>query len=99
VGRIVRRGRGGGGMRHLLLGALILSASSLPERVCATEPPEAKACTAPAGDLGLRPEEDRTWTACEKWAWSCIRQGKEANCYEKMCLVPRSEANNSARRI
>jgi hypothetical protein len=85
-------------MQRFLIGALILGAASLPERVRATEPPETKACTAPAGDLGLRPEEDRTWTACEKWAWSCIREGKEANLYEKLCLLPRTEANSAARR-
>jgi hypothetical protein len=85
-------------MRFLLLTSVILSAACLAGRVYATEPPEVNTCRIPTGDLGLRPDEDRTWTACEKWAWSCIREGKEANLYEKLCLVPRTEASSAARK-
>lgn len=49
----------------------------------------APACSAPEGDLGLRPVEAEAWTVCEKWVWSCIRQGKEANLYIKECTDPR----------
>ena len=57
----------------------------------------APACEEPDGDIGLRPEEKGAWTTCEKWAWSCIRQGKEANLYAKECANPRPSEEEKAR--
>lgn len=50
---------------------------------------QAPLCSAPTVDLGLRPEEAQAWSACEKWVWFCIRQGKEANLFIKQCTDPR----------
>ena len=48
--------------------------------------PAAETCEAPA-TVQL---QDETWTACEKWAWSCITQGLEANLFAKSCVEPRT---------
>ena len=56
-------------------------------------------CQEPEGDIGLRPEEKGAWTTCEKWVWSCIRQGKEANLYAKECANPRPSKEEKARLI
>ncbi|MEQ1670783.1 MAG: hypothetical protein ABL893_08000, partial [Hyphomicrobium sp.] len=54
-------------------------------------------CVAPNDTAGIA-ETDRTrWTDCEKWAWSCIRQGLEANLYAKTCFVPRQEDAKAGR--
>jgi hypothetical protein len=60
-------------------------------------PNSPQGCELPPGDLQLRKEEDQAWSVCEKWVWSCIRQGKEANLYEKKCLEPRTAENAKAR--
>jgi hypothetical protein len=54
--------------------------------------PEPMACPEVPGDLGLRPEQaqgESAWNACERFVWSCIRDGKEANLFAKRCLEPR----------
>ena len=50
--------------------------------------PDPVACPAVSGELGLRPEHaegEAAWSACERWVWSCIREGKEANLFVKRC--------------
>jgi len=54
--------------------------------------PEVKPCSLPLDDLGLRKEDEADWSVCEKWIWSCIRNGKEANLFAKECTEPRPDA-------
>jgi hypothetical protein len=61
--------------------------------------PEPKACIVPKEDSGLREEDELDWTPCEKWVWSCIRVGKEANLHDKLCVVPRSDESNQVRSL
>jgi len=55
--------------------------------------PEIKPCALPQEDLGLSKEDDNKWSVCEKWVWSCIRKGKEANLFAKECAEPRPDAD------
>ena len=55
------------------------------------------ACPAPEGALKLRDEEVHDWSACEKWVWSCIAQGREANLFVRRCTVPRTTENDDLR--
>ncbi len=44
-------------------------------------------------DVARRDEDEAVWarwSACERWVWSCIRDGKEANLFARACFVPRS---------
>jgi hypothetical protein len=84
-------------MWRLALSALALLTISLADGPRAAEDANSKVCPAPEGKLELRPEDATTWSPCEKWVWSCILQGKEANLYEKKCFVPRSKENTEAR--
>lgn len=52
----------------------------------------------PVEGTGVGPDEERSWNSCEKWAWSCIRQGLEANFYAKRCVEQRSEEARGLRR-
>ena len=63
--------------------------------------PEPEACAAQPDDPSIRPEEKSKWSDCEKWVWSCLRQGLEANLFSKAaCMVPRSaESNNLRKRL
>lgn len=58
--------------------------------------PEPVACPV-VEDLGLAPDDDRAWSGCEKWAWSCIRYGREANFFAKKCVELRSREANELR--
>ena len=87
-------------MWRLVLGLLAMVAIGLVDRAHAAEEPSKSACPAPEGKLELRPEDEtgeKAWTPCEKWVWSCIVRGLEANLYEKECLDPRSTKNREAR--
>jgi hypothetical protein len=88
-------------MWRLVLGLLAMAAICLADRGQAAEESNNAACPAPEVKLELRAEDDageKAWSPCEKWVWSCILQGKEANLYEKKaCLVPRSKENSEAR--
>jgi hypothetical protein len=56
--------------------------------------PEPIECFAPLDDTGIGDAEKSAWSACEKWVWSCIRQGQEANLFDKTaCQRPRSVEN------
>ena len=58
----------------------------------------AEACPATAEEkLELRAAATALWTPCEKWVWSCILRGEEANLFDKQCYVPRSKENTAAR--
>ena len=47
-------------------------------------------CVAPADQGQMLDAEKAAWNACEKWVWSCLRQGLEANLFLKQkCVVPR----------
>jgi hypothetical protein len=81
--------------RSFALTLLLLAMHSASTLALADEVlfPEPEACKAPEEPLALREEDERgpgAWTDCEKWVWSCIRQGKEANLFAKECTVPRS---------
>ena len=84
-------------MRRLVVGLLAMVSICLAGRGHAAEESNRTACPAPEVKLELRAEDEAAWSACEKWVWSCILQGKEANLYEKACLVPRSVENGKAR--
>ena len=55
--------------------------------------PEPTACPEAANDGDLRPEERAGWTRCEKWVWSCIAKGEEANLFAKECTTPRTSTH------
>ena len=80
--------------------ALFLAASFGPAR--ADDPPlefpPPITCTAPADDTGLADAEKTSWNDCEKWVWSCIRQGLEANLFSKQCLTPRQADTTAVRK-
>jgi hypothetical protein len=65
--------------------------------------PQPIACPAVTADLGLRLEHadgPAAWNACERFVWSCIRAGMEANLYNKRCLEPRvPETSRIIRRL
>jgi hypothetical protein len=84
-------------MRRLVLGLLAMVSICLAGRGHAAEESNKAACPVPEVKLELRAEDEAAWSTCEKWVWSCILQGKEANLYEKACLVPRSVENSKAR--
>ena len=61
-----------------------------------TEPafaPVPPACPTP--ELGLLQGEG--WTECERWVWSCIARGLEANLFVKECIEPRTTRMRLAR--
>jgi hypothetical protein len=76
--------------------AVVFSISLLLGRPTVADEPATKVCPTVETNLGLRPEEEQAWSVCEKWVWSCLREGKEANLYEKACFVPRSRENSAA---
>jgi hypothetical protein len=79
---------------------VLLAISLADQPRAAEEEANSKACPASEVKLDLRTEDangEKAWSACEKWVWSCILQGKEANLYEKKCFVPRSKENSEAR--
>ena len=87
-------------MWRLVLGLLAMAAICLADRGHAAGESKSTACPVPEVKLELRPEDetgDRAWTPCEKWVWSCIVRGLEANLYEKQCFDPRSTKNREAR--
>ena len=52
----------------------------------------ASACRPPMDDdLGLSPPERTSWSPCEKWIWSCLRKGQEANLFKRACATSRSK--------
>jgi hypothetical protein len=56
------------------------------------EPMPSPACEAPKEQLMLRAQEETgaaAWSPCERWVWSCIRGGQEANLFAKQCTPPR----------
>ncbi|MFN0217577.1 MAG: hypothetical protein ACKVP4_02055 [Hyphomicrobium sp.] len=61
------------------------------------ELPEPIACAAQADDPTIAEPEKSAWSDCEKWVWSCVRRGLEANMFSKQCLVPR-QADTTAQR-
>jgi len=82
-------------LRSFALTLLLLAMHSASTLALADEVlfPEPETCKAPEEPLALRKEDEQgpgAWTDCEKWVWSCIRQGKEANLFAKECMVPRS---------
>lgn len=57
----------------------------------------AEGCATPA-DLGLPEQELARWTQCQKWVWHCVRNGKEANLFAKVCMHPRGDAAEKLRK-
>ncbi len=61
--------------------------------------PEPQACAAQPDDPTILDKDKARWTDCEKWTWSCLRQGLEANLFAKgSCQVRRSVESNTLRR-
>ena len=53
--------------------------------------PEPQVCTVQGDDPTILDKEKARWTDCEKWVWSCLRQGLEANLFAKTaCQTPRA---------
>ncbi len=53
--------------------------------------PEPEACAPQADDPTILDKDKVRWTDCEKWTWSCLRQGLEANLFAKTaCQTPRA---------
>ena len=74
---------------------LVVTGSYWP---CAAEPdphvfPETTYCLDPDIPLTLGAPEAEAWWPCEKWVWSCIVQGKEANLFAKRCTNPRRDSD------
>jgi hypothetical protein len=89
-------------MPLVLAGLSVATAQSPPVQTTASQAaapqvqdaviPDPVVCPVVNVDLGLRPEHvqgEAAWNACERWVWSCIREGKEANLFAKRCLEPR----------
>jgi hypothetical protein len=55
-------------------------------------------CGAPKDDSTIRKEDADRWSPCERWVWSCVRQGLEANLFERECVEPRSERMEDLRK-
>lgn len=53
-----------------------------------------QSCPAVAADDDLQ----RTWSDCERFVWSCLKDGKEANLYARECVLPRTARNGELRR-
>lgn len=81
-----------------LVFALLASGATLAADAVKPEFPEPKACERLPDDPTILEPEKSDWTDCEKWAWSCIRQGLEANFFTKECLKPRTSAQSDARK-
>lgn len=52
--------------------------------------PEPIACAIQPDDPSIAPAEKGAWSECEKWVWSCIKNGREANLFTKQCVIPRT---------
>lgn len=59
--------------------------------------PQPQTCIAQPDDPTIADAEKAKWSDCEKWVWSCIREGNEANLFTKECLTPRTPAQKGAR--
>ncbi len=59
----------------------------------ANEVPKLAGCPTPSLEIDLQPDESKRWTACEKWVWSCIVRGKEANLFAKKCTLARPDGD------
>ncbi len=45
--------------------------------------PEPETCATPLNDGDIGADERGSWSDCEKWVWSCIVKGEEANLFAK----------------
>ncbi len=48
--------------------------------------PTPQVCGIQPDDPTIAAGEKAVWTDCEKWIWSCVRQGLEADLFSKKCL-------------
>ena len=88
----------GFGMRILALVLFCLTVLLGAGTAAAGEGSTAGACPVAEQPLNLKFDEANTWTACEKWVWSCIVQGQEANLFVRKCVEPRSRDNENLRK-
>ncbi len=85
--------------RLILLLLLLCASPSLPRAAeILPEFPDPVACPAEADDPTIAEPEKAAWTACEKFVWSCIRKGEEANLFLKSCIKPRTTVQSEARK-
>lgn len=58
------------------------------------EPPQADPASScrppPDSELLIAADQQRDWSPCEKWIWSCLSNELEANMFQRQCVEPRS---------
>jgi hypothetical protein len=52
----------------------------------------------PCPEVQARDEQQRNWSACERFVWSCLIAGREANLFARECAEPRTPRNGELRR-
>ncbi len=57
--------------------------------------PETPACGEPEILVPLPARYAATWSTCEKWVWSCVARGLEANLFAKRCTNARRDADET----
>jgi hypothetical protein len=81
-----------------LLLALAALAALLPQaRPAIAAPPWQPPELLPCPDRPAEDELQQTWSACERFVWSCLAAGREANLFAKECAVPRTARNSELR--
>jgi hypothetical protein len=83
---------GRGDMRQallLIIACLAICAGAGTSRSDPLQFPTPTTCPAVNG-LELDPQEAQDWNACDRWTWSCISKGMEANLFAKACMEQRS---------
>lgn len=81
---------------------MVAAGLALPVRAQDSPPtrfPDPVQCSEQPDDPTIADKDKPVWTHCEKWAWSCIRQGLEANFFDKTaCQPPRTTQANELRK-
>lgn len=83
-------------LKFMIFIHLCIALTSAMESLCAQPivAPKLEDCR----DLAPEDELQRSWSACERLVWSCLRHGLEANLFAKVCVAPRTAENSRLRR-